>query len=135
MRDDEIDVSNCAQLVVIAGGTVVNDFEFKFGMAFLVSLTPRLEVCGEFVVGHDVNRFQIGNAREIVHQPFDNRFAADREQRFRFVQRQRVKASCVSRSENQNVHEIKRVRSKAGKRSCFLYGFAKPPKIVSFKCC
>ncbi|KAG0506482.1 MAG: hypothetical protein Udaeo_01140 [Candidatus Udaeobacter sp.] len=79
MRDDKIDVSNCAQLVVIARGTVVNDFEFKFGVEFLVSLTPRLEVRREFGVGHDVNRFQIGNARKIVHQPFDDRFAADYE--------------------------------------------------------
>ena len=79
MRDDKIDVSNCAQLVVIARGTVISDLEFKFGMAFLIALTPRLEVRREFVVGHDVNRFQIGNAREIVHQPFDDWFAADYE--------------------------------------------------------
>src|SRR6266480_7034504 len=110
MRDDEIDVSNCAQFVVIARGTVINDLELEFGMAFLVRLTPRLEVRSEFVVGHDVNRFQVRNAGEIVNQPFDNRFTADYEQRFRFVQREWVKAGCVSGSENQNVHESKRVR-------------------------
>src|SRR6266480_1510998 len=132
MRDDEIDVSNCAQLVVIARRTVINNLELEFGMAFLIALTPRLEVCGEFVVGHDVNRFQIGNASEIIHQPFDDWFAADYEQRFRFVQRQRVKACCVSGSKNENIHETKRVRSKAEKRSSFLYGFAEPRRIVSF---
>ena len=54
-------------------------------MAFLIDLTPRLEVRREFVVGHNVDRFQIGNAREIVHQPFDDWFASDYEQRFRFL--------------------------------------------------
>src|SRR6516225_8406815 len=113
MRNDEIDVSNRPQFVVIARRTVINDLELEFGIAFLIALTPRFEVRREFVVGHDVNRFQIGNAGEIVYQPFDNRFSADYEQRFRFVQRQWVKAGCISRSKNQNVHEIKRVRSKA----------------------
>src|SRR6266576_4599127 len=112
MRDDKIDVSNCAQLVVIASRTVINNLELKFGMAFLIALTPRLEVRREFVVGHNVNRFQIGNAREIVQQPFDDWFAADQKQRFGFVQRQRVKAGCVSGSENQNVHEIKEFAAK-----------------------
>src|SRR6476660_2510329 len=104
-------------------------------MAFLVRLTPRLEVRCEFVISHDVNRFQIGNAREIVHQPFNNWFAANYEERFCFVERQWVKTGRVSRSQNQNVHEIKRVRSKAEKRSSFPYGFAEPRRIVSFKCC
>ena len=135
MVDDEIDVSNCAQLVVITRRTVINNLELKFGMALLIALTPRLEVRREFVVGHDVNRFQIGNAREIVHQPFDDWFAADHKERLGFVQRQRVKAGCVSGSENQNVHETKRIRSKAEKRSCFLYGFAALRRIVSCKCC
>ena len=44
MRDNKIDVSNCAQLVAIARGTVVYDFESKFRMAFLISLTPCLKV-------------------------------------------------------------------------------------------
>src|SRR5437764_451375 len=56
MRDNKIDVSNCAQFVVIARGTVINDFELEFGMAFLIALTPRLEVRREFVIGHYVNR-------------------------------------------------------------------------------
>jgi hypothetical protein len=79
MRDNEIDISDCAQLVVIARGAVINDLELEFRMVFLIALTPRLEVRCEFVVGHDVNRFQIGNAREIVHQPFDDRFTAHHE--------------------------------------------------------
>src|SRR5215471_5285724 len=104
-------------------------------MTFLIALTPRLEVRREFIVGYDVDRVQIGNAGKIVRQPFDDRLAADYEQRFRFVQRQWIKASCVSRSENQNVHETKTIRSKARKRSCFRYGFVEPHRIVSFKCC
>src|SRR5262245_32361460 len=135
MRDDEIDVSNCPQLVVIAGGSVIDDLELEFGMALLIRLTPRLEIGREFVVGHDVNGFHIGKASEIVHQPFDDRFAANHKERFCFVQCQRIKARGVSGSENQNVHEIKRVRSKTEKRSSFLYALAGPRRIVSFKCC
>ena len=120
MRDYEINISDCAKLVVIAGGTVVNDFEFQFWMTFLVLLTPRLEIRREFIVGHDINCFQVGTANKIVHQPLDDGFASNHEQRFRFIQRQRVKARGVPGSENQNVHEIKTVGNEAGKRSCFL---------------
>ena len=103
----ELDSFNHFTNPVVAGGTVVNDFELKFRVAFVIILGPGLEIRREFVVGHNVNRFQIGNAREIVDQPFDNWFAADHEQRLRLVQRQRVQASGVSGSENKNVHEIK----------------------------
>ena len=75
MCDDEIDISNCAKLIVVAGGTIVNDPNFEFGMTLLIDLTPRLEIGCEFVVGHDINRFQIENADEIIHHPFDDRLA------------------------------------------------------------
>ena len=42
MRNDKIDVSNRTQLVVVAGGTVVNDFELKFRVAFVIILGPGL---------------------------------------------------------------------------------------------
>src|SRR5262249_27333557 len=117
MREYKIDISNCAQLIVIAGGAIIDDLELKFRMTFLITLPPRLKIRREFIVGDNVNRFQIGNAREIVCQPFDDRFASDNEERLRFVQCQRIEARGVSGSENQNVHETKTVRSKAGKRS------------------
>src|SRR5207247_9208454 len=81
---NQIDISNRAELVVVAFGAVVDDLNFEFGLSVLVVLGPGLEVMREFVVRHDVNCFQIRNIDKFLHDPLDDRFASDREQRFGF---------------------------------------------------
>src|SRR5690348_8571106 len=96
MCDNEIDISDRAEFIVITLRTVINNLESEFRMTLLILCTPRLEIGDKFVVGHDVNHSQIRDAHEVVDQPFDDRFAADFQEWLRFVQRQWVKASCVS---------------------------------------
>ena len=99
-RDDKINVADGAQLIFIARGAVVDDFESEFRMSGLIAAAPFLEISRKFIVGDHVNRFQIRNTREVVHHPFDDRFATHHDQRFCPVERQRIKACGVSRSEN-----------------------------------
>src|SRR5258708_17855523 len=67
---------------------------------------PVLEIVREFVVRHDVNRLEVLNGSEVVEKQFDDRFPADLEQRFGFVQGEGIKPCRVTGSENQCVHRI-----------------------------
>ena len=84
---DEINITNRAELVVVAFGAVVDDLKFEFGLLVSVALSPGLEVMREFVVRHNVNRLQVRNIGKVLHDPLYDRFASDREQRLRFVER------------------------------------------------
>ena len=75
--DDKIHVSDRTELIVIACGTVVDNFEFEFRMLLLIPLAPSLKVSRKFVVCDHVNRFQIRNSDQVVDDPFDNRFATN----------------------------------------------------------
>ena len=41
-RDDKVNISNCAQLVFVALGAVVDNFEFELWMSILIALAPNL---------------------------------------------------------------------------------------------
>src|SRR5439155_12699884 len=90
----KIDISDRAQLIVIARRTVVDDFEFELrpALAGLVALAPCFEVSGKFVVRHNVNCFQVTNTSEVVHHPFDDRFASNWQQWFRFIESQWIRS-------------------------------------------
>src|SRR5206468_5264711 len=110
--DDKIDISDCTQLVFIACGAVVDDFEFELRMSFLITLAPRLEVSRKFVVCDHVDSVQITNTNKVIDDPFHNRFATNHQQRLRFLESQWVKTRCISGSEDQSVHKIKTNPSK-----------------------
>src|SRR5207247_9064470 len=84
---DEINITNRAELVVVAFGAVVDDLKFEFGLLVSVALSPGLEVMREFVVRHNVNRLQVRNIGKVLNDTLDDRFASDRELRYRVVER------------------------------------------------
>src|SRR5687768_9631234 len=86
-------------------------------MGCAIVLSPALEVRGKFAVGNNVNFFDTLDWSQIVDHPFHHRLSRHIEQRFRFILRQRVKACCVTGSENEDVHAagITRCEPKCGK--------------------
>jgi len=93
----------------------------------LIAIGQGLEVAGELVIRYDVNRLQIWNIGEIVQDPFDYRFASDREQGLGLVERKRIKTRCVARSEDEHIH--RKVRQAAAtidavSSSRYLLGFS-----------
>ena len=99
-RGYKIDIPNCSQLIVVALGAIVYNFEFESRMSILIALTPSLKVPREFVIRHYINRLQIGNVLKIVHYPFNDRLTTDDEQRLRFVEGQWIKACCIAGRED-----------------------------------
>ena len=102
--DDEVDVANRPELVLVDGRAVVDDLELKPGPALVVAVGPRLEVGGELVVGHDVDRADVGDGREVVEHPFEHRLAGHVEERLGFVEGERVQARGVAGGEDEDVH-------------------------------
>src|SRR4029450_5136007 len=85
-RGYKIDISNCSQLIVVALGVIVDNFESELRMSILIALAPSLKGSREFVIRHYINRLHIGNILKIVHYPFNNRLTTDDEQRLRLVE-------------------------------------------------
>ena len=96
----KIDISNCSQLIAVALGAIVYNFEFELRMSNLIALAPSLKVPREFVIRHYKNRLQIGNILKIVHHPFNDRLPTEDEQRLGFVEGQWIKACCISGRED-----------------------------------
>ena len=101
--DDQMNVAYGPELVGVVCGTVVDDLEAHPRLPCVVPVGPCLEVGGELVVGHDVDRANAFDGREVVQDPFDYRLAGHVEQRLGLVEGQRIQARGVAGGEDEDV--------------------------------
>jgi hypothetical protein len=100
-----MDVPNGAELVGVAGGSVVDDLEIERGLFPAIFFGPFGEMGNELLVGDDEHLVDVFYFGEVVDDVFEHRLARHGQERLGLIEGERITPGGVACGEDEDLHK------------------------------